>query len=553
MKSSRGSRVSLFLASVLLVVVLGAGTAIVVLTSTARHNTVELADGVAPAALLLLNIDRDAYQAELFLERVVHLEATGLESISARIGYAENSAQLVGERWTGFREIGRELRDRLPAEAQHADMFERDRDIWLATAATVLNLSPGPDREILTETAREQFATMREHLDILEEEVWEPQIGILGSSTTRGISLVMVTIVVTMIVVAVVTVALTITNIVAFRRQAQDYSRREEDLLENTRRQSFETLLRRALEMAQTEAAALGIVARATDQSLERVEMSELLLSDSSRTQLRSAQRRAVGAARGCGVTTPDECRAVVTGTMQVFSDSAALDACPYLADRDPVRRTAICVPVSINGRASGTLHATRSAADPFDERDQTTLTAIANHTGIQLSVLRNQEIATHQASTDPLTGLANRRSLDTAVHRMRESAECMAILMIDLDHFKELNDAHGHETGDRALRIFADAARDVAYDDRTVAARWGGEEFVIVVADGTVDDGILLAERLREALAVKLLDDTTPSFTVSIGVVSTDWSRPFDEALESADQALYEAKESGRDRVVVG
>ncbi len=544
---------SLFLASMLLVVVLGAGTAIVVITSTARHNTVELAEGVAPASLLLLNIDRDAYQAELFLERVVHLESTGQDSIDARIGYAENAAQLVGERWIGFREIGRALRDRLPAEAEHADMFEQDRDIWLETAARVLDLPPGPERDRLSETAKEQFATMRNHLDILEEQVWEPQIGILGSSTTRGISLVMVTIVVTMIVVAVVTVALTITNIVAFRRQAQDYARREEDLLENTRRQSFETLLRRALEMAQSEAAALGIVARATDQSLERVEMSELLLSDSSRSRLRSAHRRVVGTARGCGVTAPDECRAVVTGTTQVFSDSSALDACPYLADRDEVHRTALCVPVSINGRASGTLHATRAVTDPFDERDQATLTAIANHTGIQLSVLRNQEIATRQAGTDPLTGLANRRSLDTAVHRMRESADCMAILMIDLDHFKELNDTHGHETGDRALRIFADATRDVTYDERTVAARWGGEEFVIVVADGTLDDGILLAERLREALAVKLLDATTPSFTVSIGVVSTDWSRPFDEALELADQALYEAKEAGRDRVVVG
>jgi diguanylate cyclase (GGDEF)-like protein len=553
MHSSRGSRLSLFLASLLLITALSAGTAIVVYTSTSRTSTVALADDVAPASLLLLNLDRDADQADLFLERVVHLEAAGLDAIGDRIGYAENTGQLLGDRWTQFREIGERFADRLPGEARRVETFETDRDIWLATAERVLAMSPSEERDLLVAVANDQFTEMRDHLDVLEEEFWEPQIAVLGSTATRGITIVLVMIIVAMASVVAITVALTIANIVAFRRQAKDYATREGELLENTRRQSFETVMRRALEMAHTEAAALDIVARATEQSLPRVEMSELLLSDTSRSSLRSVRRRAPGTARGCGVTLPGDCRAVATGTTQIFGDSAALDACPHLADRDDARRTAVCVPVSINGRASGTLHAVRTTSEPFDERDQATLTAIANHTGIQLSVLRNQEIAAHQASTDPLTGLANRRSLEAAVHRMREASDSMAVLMIDLDHFKELNDTHGHETGDRALRVFADAARDVTFDDHTIAARWGGEEFVIVLAGGTADDGMLLAEQLREALSVKLLDASTPGFTVSIGVVSTESSRPLDEALELADQALYEAKEAGRDRVVVG
>lgn len=553
MESTTGTRLSLVLASILLVTVLGAGTVVAVVTSSSRDNTVDLAERVAPASLLLLNLDRDAYQAELYLERVVHHEFMGMDAVDDRVAYAENTAQLLGERWIRFREIADYCADVLPGEAEHAAMFEADRDTWLATAGRVLDMSPGPEREALLDQAKIEFDIARGHLDILEEEYWEPQIAILGQDTTDAINTATLAIVVTVVVVAVVTILLTITNIVSLRRQAREHARREEELLESTRRQSFETVLRRGLEMAQTESAALEIVARATAQSVERVELSELLLSNSSRSHLRSTQRQAEEGTPGCGVTSPGECRAVATGALQVFGDSEALDACPHLSARTDLRRSAVCVPVSINGRASGSLHLTRPFDDHFDEREQANLTAIANHTGIQMSVLRNREIAAHQASTDPLTGLANRRSLEAAVHGMRERCDRLGLLMIDLDHFKELNDTHGHETGDRALRVFADAARDVIQDGQSVAARWGGEEFVIVIADAGAEDAALLAERLREALAVRLIDAATPGFTVSVGVTSVPATRPLHEALELADQALYAAKQNGRDRVSIG
>jgi len=221
------------------------------------------------------------------------------------------------------------------------------------------------------------------------------------------------------------------------------------------------------------------------------------------------------------------------------------------LAERGDDTLSAVCVPVSINGRSTGVLHAARPGTSDFTDTDQAQLSTIANHTGIRLSVLRNQELASHQASTDPLTGLANRRALESVVQRLRHECSTLAVAMVDLDHFKALNDTHGHETGDRALRVFADAARDVTMQYDSVVARWGGEEFVIVLADADLERGVALSEELRDALAVRLIDAATPGFTVSVGVTVGNSDAPFHELLASADSALYAAKQSGRDRVV--
>ena len=513
MDSSTGTRLSLVLASILLVTVLAAGTFVSVIASSSRDNTVDLAERVAPASLLLLNLDRDAYQAELFLERVVHRESSGLDAVDDRVLHAENRAQLLGERWITFREIADYCADVLPGEAEHAQMFERDRDIWLATATSVLDMAPGPEREALLEQAKVEFDTARNHLDVLEEEYWEPQIAILGAATTDDINTATYAIVVTVVVVAAVTVLLTITNIVALRRQARDHSRREEELLDNTRRQSFETVLRRGLEMAQTESAALDIVARATDQSVERVELSELLLNNSSRSHLRSTQRR--GRVRGNA-----RVWGLVTGRVSGGRDRHPSGVrrlrgagrlpppqCPLRPAAQRRVRPGQHQRASVRRPPPDPRRSTTSSTSGSKRRSPRSRTTPAS----RMSVLRNRAMAAHQASTDPLTGLANRRSLEAAVHGMRETCDQLGILMVDLDHFKALNDTHGHETGDRALRLFADAARDVTRDGETVAARWGGEEFVIVIGDAGAEDAARVAERLREALAIRLIDAATP------------------------------------------
>ncbi len=551
MRRNDTNRWGVILAVVLLVFVVVAGAWSFSVARNSRQRTAELAHQIAPASLLLLNVDRDAHQAQLHLERVLAIEAAGGDPTVERAEHADNAAQIYGQRWVTFRNLSSQLADQLSGAEQHADMFEADRAIWFASANKVLGMAPGPDRQVALADTQAKFDTMRTHLDILEEEFLEPQIAAVGDAVVDNIDMLVVMIATAAGIIALLAGGVTGTSVRALRVQAREHARREDALVESTTRQHFESQVRRALEMSNTEAAAVSIVARATHEALGDVAVSELLLADSSRAHLRSAHRRSPSGAPGCGVRTPEECRAVSTGSAQLFGDSNSLDACPFLAERGDDTLSAVCVPVSINGRSTGVLHAARPGTSDFTDTDQAQLSTIANHTGIRLSVLRNQELASHQASTDPLTGLANRRALESVVQRLRHECSTLAVAMVDLDHFKALNDTHGHETGDRALRVFADAARDVTMQYDSVVARWGGEEFVIVLADADLERGVALSEELRDALAVRLIDAATPGFTVSVGVTVGNSDAPFHELLASADSALYAAKQSGRDRVV--
>ncbi len=546
----RNSSYGVVLAGLLMLTMLIGGTAVVTVNLGARKSTTALAERAAPASLLVLNLDRDAYQAQLYLERVVVLEAAGADSVSERVFLAQNLGQLTGPRWIEFRELGKELGHRLPEEAIHADMFEADREIWMATVDRVIETEPGPQRDRLLHDAAVEFETMRDHLDVLEEEHYEPLIESLGRDAVHGLDLNATITTLAVLTSLALTALLAGNNIASLRRQAREHGSREAVLVEDADRQQFETKFRRALEMAQTEETAILVVAKASGQRLVDTELNSLLIADQPMSRLATAYQDSHGDAPGCGVNSPEDCRALVTGSQQNFTDSTALDACPHLAERDDIQRSATCTPISINGRAAGVLHTTRLTANRFTNDDETSLATIADHVGIRLSVLRNEALASIQASTDPLTGLANRRSFEVEAQRLSSQSERLAVLMIDLDRFKELNDTHGHEAGDRALRLFADAVRDVTTPETSVSARWGGEEFIIAAAGLDVDAGVRLAEQLRDALAVRLIDGTSPAFTVSIGVASLSASEEMSIATQSADRALYEAKRAGRDRV---
>ena len=121
---------------------------------------------------------------------------------------------------------------------------------------------------------------------------------------------------------------------------------------------------------------------------------------------------------------------------------------------------------------------------------------------------------------------------------------------MADLDHFKLLNDTHGHEAGDQALVLFARVLTETMRDE-DLLCRWGGEEFTIVLPDVNLDEAIATTERVREALALALLRASAPRFTASFGVAQTDGTGNLEELVRRADQALYAAKEAGRNRTV--
>jgi diguanylate cyclase (GGDEF)-like protein len=164
--------------------------------------------------------------------------------------------------------------------------------------------------------------------------------------------------------------------------------------------------------------------------------------------------------------------------------------------------------------------------------------------------------------SLDGLTGIANRRSFDGALarawDRSRRSHSAIGVLMIDVDHFKRYNDTHGHQAGDEILRRVAQGVQAAVLRPDDVAARYGGEEFAIVLPLAEGEASRVVGERVRHnvrALAIPYPEAPTGIITVSVGVGST---RPAEsgvgpaELLASADQALYQAKREGRDKVVL-
>lgn len=155
------------------------------------------------------------------------------------------------------------------------------------------------------------------------------------------------------------------------------------------------------------------------------------------------------------------------------------------------------------------------------------------------------------RASRDPMTALLHRQAFFEQLAATGGGAG--AFLMIDVDHFKAINDRHGHAAGDEALRLIADALRDVA-SGAGLVARFGGEEFCVHATGADVTAGELLAELIRRRIGALPFAPGGRSrrLTVSIGVCDAAAYDDADAAIHAADEALYRAKERGRDRVVV-
>ncbi|MFT4198217.1 MAG: GGDEF domain-containing protein [Pseudoxanthomonas sp.] len=169
----------------------------------------------------------------------------------------------------------------------------------------------------------------------------------------------------------------------------------------------------------------------------------------------------------------------------------------------------------------------------------------------LMLASFRAAENQRLSAGLDPLTGALNRRGLDSALHEQSLPARRLAVLELDLDRFKAVNDQYGHAAGDRVLQAFAATVREcVRHED--LFARTGGEEFWVVAPDLGAEQARQLAERIRmQVAAMHLPASDLPAVTASIGVACTEGGSELDELMERADQALYAAKRAGRNRVV--
>lgn len=200
-------------------------------------------------------------------------------------------------------------------------------------------------------------------------------------------------------------------------------------------------------------------------------------------------------------------------------------------------------VPLSDDRGCFGVLATSSLQQDVFSERDEVRLALLAALASGPLGAHRLRRLA----ETDPLTGLLNRHALD---HALPELAEGDALVMLDVDHFKDVNDRHGHAEGDRVLAELGAALRDgVRMEDSAV--RYGGEEFLVVLPHVSDATALETAERLRARVAERVKVAGTP-ISLSAGVATRSPGERRDALLARVDRALYAAKNAGRDRSVL-
>lgn len=214
-----------------------------------------------------------------------------------------------------------------------------------------------------------------------------------------------------------------------------------------------------------------------------------------------------------------------------------------------------IGVPLIVKDRVIGVLSIGSRAIDIYKGRDLSLLQALGDHVAIALENARLHEKIYKLAMIDPLMGIGSRHNFNhqaplifsQAVRHQRD----LALVLIDVDHFKKINDTYGHDTGDIVLRHIAGACKSVLRESDLIA-RYGGEEIIVVLPETAVEASLLVAERIRQAVMNLCLDRIEWQITVSIGVFSRIPGRKetLDYYIHCADEALYRAKENGRNMV---
>jgi diguanylate cyclase (GGDEF)-like protein len=263
------------------------------------------------------------------------------------------------------------------------------------------------------------------------------------------------------------------------------------------------------------------------------------------------------------GPFAPDSCWALRKGCLHLVQPDNFSLLCGHIDEASTSCH--LCVPMVAQGDSLGVLsiddpQLCDSNADPqLIQRRKNLATTVAEQTSLAFANLMLRERLKYQSVRDPLTGLFNRRhmeeSLERELLRAARNTKPVTVLMIDIDHFKQFNDMFGHEAGDVLLRELGGTFTSMTRGG-DIACRYGGEEFLLILAEADLEAGYRRAAKLREQVAdlhIRHRGETLRRITISIGVAGfPQHGTSAAQIIRLADEALYRAKADGRDRVVV-
>jgi diguanylate cyclase (GGDEF)-like protein len=222
-------------------------------------------------------------------------------------------------------------------------------------------------------------------------------------------------------------------------------------------------------------------------------------------------------------------------------------------------QRALLAIPIASEGATLGVIAIAKRSAGAFSAESERMLTVIASHAAVAIRNAQLYQASQQLAITDGLTGVYNRRyfqrQLESEFRRAPRFGYSVAMMLLDIDHFKRFNDTHGHLLGDQVLRSVGQILRD-STRETDVVARYGGEEFAVILPETTIEQALEVAKRVRKNLARHPFwgrGQTPVQVTASIGIAASLASeiKP-EELIDLSDAALYEAKHGGRDRICV-
>jgi diguanylate cyclase (GGDEF)-like protein len=302
-----------------------------------------------------------------------------------------------------------------------------------------------------------------------------------------------------------------------------------------------------ALALGTDERSTAEVAARSVSHAF-RLAAATTLLTDPSAALLEPAGI-AGGATEHPVVRGPANCPAIRSGRSFRVSSAADPVICPFMPFKDGTAGY-FCAPLLAAGEPVGALFMEPAAESVVE--DAFTLAA-ADRVALAIANRRVLETATRQATTDGLTGLHNRHFLAEQLRLLQSLAErhqqAYAAIAIDIDNLKHVNDTFGHETGDLALRGFANILRKTIRGS-DIGFRTGGDEFLVLLPRAALGDANVLAGRVRDAQAAYGRAEPHSAITVSLGVAAWRAGRTAEQVLEAADAMLYAAKRAGKDRI---